>query len=54
VVEQEDEEVVVPLVCSVVCPVVGPEDEREAAVSALEGQVLEVAASGVSVQAASG
>lgn len=49
VVEQEDE-VVAPLVCSVV----GPEDEREAARSALEGQVLEVAGSEVSAQAASG
>ena len=49
VVEQEDEGVV-PLVCSVV----GPEDEREAARSVLEGRVLEVAASEVSVPAASG
>lgn len=50
VVEQEDGEVVVPLVDSAV----GPEDEREAAGSVLEGRALEVAVSGVSVQVVSG
>lgn len=49
VVEQEVGEVVVPLVYSAV----GPEDEQEAAGSALEGQVLEVVVLGVSAQAVS-
>ena len=50
VVEQEDGDVVVPLVYWAV----GLEDERGAVVSVLEERVLEVAVSGVSVQAASG
>lgn len=48
VVEQEDGEVAVPLVGSAV----GLEGEEEGVRSALEGQVLEVVVSGVSVQAA--
>ena len=49
VVEQEDGEVVVPLVGSGV----GPGDEQEAVMSVLEERVLEVAALEVLVQAAS-